>query len=74
MLEAKVKNIVGYIVDKEPEELDFRDNLKDIGYEDSELLIQQLLFEFDSYFLSERELDRAVTVGDVYQVVSKKVK
>ncbi len=77
MLEAKLKNIIAYVVEKDPCDIDFRDKLLEIGCEDdkkSERLVDQLLFEFDEYYLSEDELDRALTVSDIYQTLSRKMK
>jgi len=77
MLEAKLKRIIGYIVDKNPCDIDFRDKLLEIGCSDkmkADRLMDHLLFEFDEYRLSEVELERALTVADIYQAVSQKMK
>ena len=77
MLEAKLKRIIGYILGKKPCDIDFRDKLLEIGCCDkmkSDRLMDQLLFEFDEYKLNETELDRALTVADIYQAVSRKVR
>ena len=75
MLEAKLKHIIAYVVEKKPCDIDFRDKLLEIGCEDkkkSERLVDQLLFEFEEYCLSEDELYKALTVSDIYQTVSRK--
>ncbi len=77
MLEAKVKKIIGYILNKKPCNIDFRDKLLEIGCQDkmkSDRLMDQLLFEFDECRLNENELDKALTVADIYQVVSRRMK
>jgi hypothetical protein len=77
ILEAKLKNIIGYIVDKRPRDIDFRDKLLEIGCDDkkkSDRLMGQLLYEFEEYKLNERELERALTVSDIYQTISRRMR